>query len=270
MYACLFVYLHICLLVCLFALLVNFSFLLASLSNLLVYFPFKLDQLTNPCLLMTSAARPTWSAALNSGGGLRDGSSSAPTLQTSAKDQPGHTKLKMRRLGQDAPEEVQQRNFQAELESSVLGKRQPAVSLITGDSDEEINDSGSEAEAGAEEKVVSVVNEKEAYAESDYDDDDDSDDDDEQLLLAELEKIKREREAEKLARDRDRAQDPHAILSGNPLLRPAEGFGVKRRWDDDVVFKNQARGVEEKPQKRFINDTTRSDFHRRFLDKFIK
>ena len=39
---------------------------------------------------MTSAARPTWSAALASGGGLRDGSSSAPTLQTCAKDQPGH------------------------------------------------------------------------------------------------------------------------------------------------------------------------------------
>jgi protein CWC15 len=44
---------------------------------------------------------------------------------------------------------------------------------------------------------------------------------------------------------------------------------VKRRWDDDVVFKNQAR-TEPKRQKRFINDTVRSDFHRRFLDRYVK
>ena len=44
---------------------------------------------------------------------------------------------------------------------------------------------------------------------------------------------------------------------------------VKRRWDDDVVFRNQARG-EPKAQKRFINDTIRSDFHRRFLTRYIK
>lgn len=46
-------------------------------------------------------------------------------------------------------------------------------------------------------------------------------------------------------------------------------FQVKRRWDDDVVFKNQAR-TEPKRQKRFINDTVRSDFHKRFLDRYIK
>ena len=41
------------------------------------------------------------------------------------------------------------------------------------------------------------------------------------------------------------------------------------RWDDDVVFKNQARG-ETKTPKRFINDTIRSDFHRKFLHKYMK
>lgn len=48
-----------------------------------------------------------------------------------------------------------------------------------------------------------------------------------------------------------------------------EVLQVKRRWDDDVVFKNQARG-EPKAQKRFINDTIRSDFHKRFLTRYIK
>lgn len=38
------------------------------------------------------------------------------------------------------------------------------------------------------------------------------------------------------------------ILSGNPLLnltgpsQPQANFKVKRRWDDDVVFKNCAKG----------------------------
>lgn len=41
------------------------------------------------------------------------------------------------------------------------------------------------------------------------------------------------------------------------------------RWDDDVVFKNQARG-EMKAAKRFINDTIRNDFHRKFLHKYMK
>jgi len=43
---------------------------------------------------------------------------------------------------------------------------------------------------------------------------------------------------------------------------------IKRRWNDDVVFRNQARD-EPEHKKRFINDTIRSDFHRSFLKKFI-
>lgn len=65
------------------------------------------------------------------------------------------------------------------------------------------------------------------------------------------------------------------LIKNNPMLRKELGiddeptFQVKRRWDDDVVFKNQAR-TEPKRQKRFINDTVRSDFHKRFLDRYIK
>ena len=68
------------------------------------------------------------------------------------------------------------------------------------------------------------------------------------------------------------------VLGGNPLMQhggaaaggPSDvAFGVKRRWDEDVVFKNQTRG-EVKPTRRFINDTVRSDFHRKFLDRYIR
>ena len=34
------------------------------------------------------------------------------------------------------------------------------------------------------------------------------------------------------------------------------------RWDDDIVFKNQARD-EPELKKKFVNDTVRSDFHRK-------
>jgi protein CWC15 len=79
--------------------------------------------------------------------------------------------------------------------------------------------------------------------------------------------------AEAAARQEKEARDE--LIKSNPMLRQELGleddatFQVKRRWDDDVVFKNQAR-TEPKRQKRFVNDTVRSDFHRRFLDRYIK
>lgn len=57
-------------------------------------------------------------------------------------------------------------------------------------------------------------------------------------------------------------------MGGNPLLHLQAGeeaeFGMKRSWHEDTVFKHQSRS-EPPLKKRFINDTVRSDFHRRFL-----
>ena len=58
------------------------------------------------------------------------------------------------------------------------------------------------------------------------------------------------------------------MLRGNPLLGGGS-FGVKRRWDDDVVFRNQAR-TEPAVKKTFINDTIRNDFHKKFINKYVK
>ena len=90
--------------------------------------------------------------------------------------------------------------------------------------------------------------------------------------MRELEKIKKER-AEQRAREEEAkaAEDAEKrekdIAMGNPLL--SKDFSVKRRyasgleiqvwflifdrWDDDVVFKNQARGTEDKRKKEFVN-----------------
>jgi protein CWC15 len=108
------------------------------------------------------------------------------------------------------------------------------------------------------------------------------DEDDTAELLRELEKIKRERAEEKERQERiqreeeERAREAQAA-AGNPLLDMPEAstgkpkdFSVKRRWDEDVIFKNQARGMDDKPKKRFINDTLRSDFHRKFMNKYVQ
>lgn len=110
------------------------------------------------------------------------------------------------------------------------------------------------------------------------------DEDDTAELLRELEKIKRERAEEKERQERiQREEEEKAreaqVAAGNPLLDMPEAsaassgpkdFSVKRRWDEDVIFKNQARGMDDKPKKRFINDTLRSDFHRKFMNKYVQ
>ena len=42
------------------------------------------------------------------------------------------------------------------------------------------------------------------------------------------------------------------------------------RWDDDVVFKNCAKGDESRTSRGFINDTLRSEFHKKFMEKYVK
>lgn len=59
------------------------------------------------------------------------------------------------------------------------------------------------------------------------------------------------------------------MLHSNPLMNaPSDGGSLKRRWDDDVLFLNQAK--TEKKQKRFINDTIRNDFHIHFMNSVFK
>mmetsp|Transcript_2142 Transcript_2142/g.5680 ORF Transcript_2142/g.5680 Transcript_2142/m.5680 type:complete len:290 (-) Transcript_2142:49-918(-) len=148
-------------------------------------------------------------------------------------------------------------------------------------SDLEDDDGGGGAAGGAGD---AVEDESDLDA-SDSDDDssDDSDDEDEEeALQAELAKIRAERDAVKAKEESEREEEERAkleeaALTGNPLLSSSDGGGaassgkMKRRWNDDVVFRNQARDEPDRAGKRrFINDTVRNDFHRRFLNKFVR
>ncbi|KAI9875003.1 MAG: hypothetical protein M1830_009036 [Pleopsidium flavum] len=94
---------------------------------------------------------------------------------------------------------------------------------------------------------------------SDSSDEDSDDEEDETAeLMRELEKIKKERAEQREREEREKAsreeeQREHDIALGNPLLNPTKDFNVRRRWDDDVIFKNQARGTENKGKKEFVN-----------------
>ena len=128
--------------------------------------------------------------------------------------------------------------------------------------------------------------EEEEEDHEDNDDDDDDDEDDTAELMAELARIKRERAAEAARVEQQKRQEEEKIrmeniLKGNPLLNnnptsktsQTNDFRVKRRWDDDVVFKNCAKADGSSGEKRvaqFVNDSLRSEFHRRFMDKYIK
>ncbi|RHZ66641.1 hypothetical protein Glove_306g31 [Diversispora epigaea] len=212
---------------------------------------------------MTTAARPTFDPA-------RGSDSKAPTLQYSSRDLAAHTKLKYRQPGQTTREDLENSDLREELlkaEREHFGKKQGLLH------------SGEQEYA---EVRLRIMHEAATLDKDDSDDDseedseseeEEEDDDDTVALVAELEKIKRERAEEKERLEMDaleveEREKREAALAGNPLLN--KDFSVKRRWDDDVIFKNQARGVEDKPKKRFINDTLRSDFHRKFMNKYVK
>lgn len=231
---------------------------------------------------MTTAARPTFEPA-RGGRGKGEGDLSQLSKQYSSRDLPSHTKIKYRQTTQDAPEEVRNRDFRRELEE----RERVAVREKNRDRPAREHTTSSSVSKKPRLDQIPAANldaddpltDEEEEDEEDYDEESD---DDTAALLAELEKIKKERAEEQARKEQEQKAEEERIrmeniLSGNPLLnltgpaQPLANFKVKRRWDDDVVFKNCAKGLDEiKKDKRFVNDTLRSEFHKKFMEKYIK
>ncbi|CAB3231147.1 unnamed protein product [Arctia plantaginis] len=218
---------------------------------------------------MTTAARPTFDPA-RGGQGRGEKDLSAISRQYSSRDLPGHTKLKYREQGQGTTEELRSRDFRKELD-----EREKEGSKTS--------NARRQAEPTAKRPKIDQVPAASLDAddplEGDSSDSSDSDDDT-AALLAELNKIRKERAIDQAKKEAERKQEEERIrmeniLSGNPLLNySAAGqkndLKVKRRWDDDVVFKNCARSEPEKKSNTFINDSLRSEFHKKFMEKYVK
>ncbi|KAL2834101.1 Pre-mRNA-splicing factor Cwf15/Cwc15 [Aspergillus pseudoustus] len=232
---------------------------------------------------MTTAHRPTF-----------DPAQGKEALRGPAYHQrllPAHTHLKTRQLGQGTEGESQQRDLRAELLQAEAAhfarKRGIPIDETPTDSatpkrqldgpsngDAEIDEEDSEAKRR---RILEETRDIDADSDGSEEDssEEESDDEDEAAeLMRELEKIKKERLAQKEKEEREREaeeeeQREYDIARGNPLLNPTE-LNMKRRWDDDVVFKNQARGTEDKRGKEFVNDLLRSDFHKKFMSKYVR
>jgi len=228
--------------------------------------------------------------------------------QFSVRDMAAHTKLKFRQVGQTSTAEVKQRDLRAELlaaEQEAKNRKRkaegkPPLPVEGGQADDEANkrrkllqesleldkdDDDEEEENGSGDKKDSADKD-----EDDDEEDSDEDEDDTAELLRELEKIKRERAEEKLRQEQEQSATDAAareveIATANPLLNLAAALGqtpggvnttvpgtfaVKKRWDDDLIFKNQAMSQDKTRQGQFVNDLLRTEFHKRFMAKFIK
>lgn len=245
---------------------------------------------------MTTAHRPTFDPARGKE------AQRGPAFHT--RMLPAHTQLKFRKAGQggagDGEDELSQTDLAAELlaAEAVHFKKKNGGAPAADDDDDDAEHTtlaglkrphqiegkgGEEGEEDLEAKrrrILAETREMDAdddddSAEDEDDDSDDSDDDDEDAeLQRELERVRREREEKKRKEEEARAKEEEEarerdIALGNPLLNKQD-FTMKRRWDDDVVFKNQARGTEDKGKKEFVNDMIRSDFHRRFMSKYVR
>jgi len=254
---------------------------------------------------MSTAHRPTWdpAQAKDVKGGSR---------QFSVRDMAAHTKLKFRQPGQTSVDEVAKRDLRAELlaaEQEARNKKRkaegkPPLAVENGSG----TTAGEDDESNKRRKLLQEAleldkdddddgaSEGEKQDEDKDDDDDDEDEDDEEddtaELLRELEKIKRERAEEKERQEREQSATAAAareaeIATANPLLNLAAALGqnpngvnttvpgtfaVKRRWDDDLIFKNQAMSSRDKGSGSgsFVNDLLRTEFHKKFMAKFIK
>lgn len=240
---------------------------------------------------MTTAARPTFDTA-RGGSGRGEKSLSSLSKQYSARDLPSHTKLKYRQSGQGTNDELAQRDLKRELEERERSsgrkdsRRERLRELDDRSKPLEIEEKRRrfDVEPGrgpvhgpSVEDADDASDPEDRKGESDSDSDSDDSEDDTAELLAELNRIKRERATEEAKKEAEKKQAAEKIrmdliLSGNPLMQASgpSDFKVKRRWDDDVVFKNCAKSEPDKSKVGFINDTLRSQFHKKFMDKYIK
>lgn len=219
-------------------------------------------------LTMSSAHRPTWEPA-------RAKADVAHISQVQSKyATPTHTHLKFRRPGDTKKRSLQE--LKAELEAGerrAFTERHPDAEMPEEKRPKLVT---LEEDADDEDLKIPETNDEDDDDEND-DEEEDDDEDDTEALLRELEKVKQERrEQQERQEQSEQAQQQlsreEEIARGNPLLnleralhgdkmpRSSEPLDVPHeRWDDDLIFRNQAINADNGLSKRgFVNDLTRT------------
>lgn len=220
---------------------------------------------------MTTAHRPTFDPARG-----KSNTQAAGTI-SHTRSLPSHTKLKYRSAQISTDTDAMKKTL---LESEG-GLKQAATKLVTDQEAEEkaegaVQTQDAETELAEEEKAKIIEENRDDDDsgsdddESDSDDDDSDSDDEDELLRIELERIKQERaeakarEEERLALEEEKAREEQ-VAFGNPLMNPV---AIKRKWNEDVVFRNQTK--QARKEDSYVNDLIRSDFHRKFMNRYVR
>lgn len=181
-----------------------------------------------------------------------------------------------RQSGQNAADDLKKKNFRRELEDKERSDDRGSKRSSSPSASSSRTDTSVGKKTRFDHPPAIEDDDRDDEVNADDSSDDESDEDDTAELLAELNRIKRERAAEEAKKEAEKKVQEERIrmeniLSGNPLIGAAKtDFKVKRRWDDDVVFKNCARNEPDKSKPSFINDTLRSEFHKKFMEKYVK
>ncbi|KAK8794871.1 hypothetical protein WA158_001851 [Blastocystis sp. Blastoise] len=227
---------------------------------------------------MTTAQRATWVPSVgisNTNGEVLSSGyfiGGSHNYQTSFRDMPAHLKMKYRHIvakpavPESIPQKTEEKKTIDELNKDIKEQDDKIVVIPS-------TKSKSEEPETKKDDNFSEFDDSDEDSEKAYHSDSDDDSEDEATLLrAELEKVKKEKELEKKKEEEEKlkmkeAQEKEKILRKNALMFQDEQTPIKRKWNDDVPFRNQ--GKEIKHKKRFINDTIRNDFHLAFMKRYI-
>lgn len=177
--------------------------------------------------------------------------------QVAQRDLHSHSRLKHRRTKLTGEENVEDRLKRMKQELEEREKSIPS----------QLNPQPKEADAG---KRAQEFDDADAILSSSSDDEEDDEkqkglnNKEDQALAKELERIRREKAIKEEAA---KTATTKVSRASNPLLE--KSAPVQRRWDDDVIFRNQAVNEPNKKEKRLVNDITHSDKHKEFMKKFI-
>uniref|UniRef100_H2URU1 CWC15 spliceosome associated protein homolog n=1 Tax=Takifugu rubripes TaxID=31033 RepID=H2URU1_TAKRU len=159
----------------------------------------------------------------------------ALSKQYSSRDLPGHTKIKYRQPTQDAPEEVRARDFRRELEER---ERAAAREKNTREGTKRLHTTSSSSSSSSKRPRLDQIPAVNLDADDPLTDEDEDEDSGEE-------------------------SEDDAALQINTLVYVS-------RWDHDVfvqeLCQRSRRGTE---RERFVNDTLRSEFHKKFMEKYV-
>lgn len=192
---------------------------------------------------MTTAHRPTFDPV--KGKKAFEGSISH------SKMQPGHTKLKYRHREELDEDKIRQ------LEASSSKEKTKELLL-----EKESNEDASNLKADQREEKEE--DDSEEYS-SEEEEEEEEDDDDEEELMKELAKIKQERAALRAQEEAKQKLEQRKKELGIDVLQSKD---KKRDWTEASLFQNQAKKTRTEPDTP-KNDLLTSEFHKKFLNKYV-